>query len=130
MPKNTLKIGLQLPEVEYVASWNDHLHMAQLAEQIGLDSLWLGDHLLYSYENEPSRGPWECLTMLSALAVATTSIELGPLVLSTSFRNPAMTAKIAETIDEISGGRFILGLGAGWNETEYRAFGFPFDRRF
>jgi alkanesulfonate monooxygenase SsuD/methylene tetrahydromethanopterin reductase-like flavin-dependent oxidoreductase (luciferase family) len=68
--------------------------------------------------------------MLTALAVATDKIELGPLVLATTFRNPALTAKIAETIDEISGGRLILGLGAGWNRAEYDAFGFPFDRRF
>ncbi len=125
-----LKIGLQLPEVEYVATWRQHLEMAQLAERHGFDSVWLGDHLLYTYPDAPSRGPWECLTMLSALAAATNSKELGPLVLATSFRNPALTAKIAETIDEISGGRLILGLGAGWNRTEYEAFGFPFDRRF
>jgi len=130
MMHTRLKIGLQLPEVEYVASWRQHLDMALLAERCGFDSLWLGDHLLYSNPNEPSRGPWECLTMLSALAAVTNTIELGPLVLATSFRNPGLTAKIAETIDEISGGRFILGLGAGWNRGEYDAFGFPFDRRF
>jgi len=130
MANGYLKIGLQLPEVEYVASWQRHLEMALLAEAIGLDSIWLGDHLLYTYPNEQSRGPWECLTMLTALAASTTTIELGPLVLSTSFRNPALTAKIAETIDEISGGRFILGIGAGWNRGEYDAFGFPYDRRF
>lgn len=125
-----LKIGIQLPEVEYVASWRQHLKMAHLAEETGLDSVWLGDHLLYTNPGERARGPWECLTMLSALAASTSRIELGPLVLSTSFRNPALTAKIAETIDEISGGRFILGIGAGWNRSEYDAFGFPFDRRF
>ncbi|MEJ7900630.1 MAG: LLM class flavin-dependent oxidoreductase [Thermomicrobiales bacterium] len=130
MKAHRLKLGLQLPEVEYVASWTQHLEMAQLAEVIGLDSLWVGDHLLYTYPNEPARGPWECLTMLSALAASTTSIELGPLVLSTSFRNPALTAKIAETIDEISNGRFTLGIGAGWNRSEYDAFGFAYDRRF
>ena len=130
MANTRLKLGLQLPEVEYVASWKQHLEMALLAQEIGLDSIWLGDHLLYTYPDEPARGPWECLTMLTALAASTSSIELGPLVLSTSFRNPAMTAKIAETIDEISNGRFILGIGAGWNRSEYDAFGFPYDRRF
>jgi len=130
MANTRLKLGLQLPEVEYVASWKQHLEMALLAEDIGLDSIWVGDHLLYTYPDEPTRGPWECLTMLTALAASTSSIELGPLVLSTSFRNPAMTAKIAETIDEISNGRFILGIGAGWNRSEYDAFGFPYDRRF
>lgn len=130
MTNQDFRIGLQLPEVEYVASWRQHLDMAQHAERSGFDSLWLGDHLLYRSASGASRGPWECLTMLSALAAATETIELGPLVLATSFRNPALTAKIAETIDEISGGRFILGLGAGWNRNEYEAFGFPFDRRF
>ena len=128
MPRS-LKIGIQLPEVEYEARWNDYLMMARLAEQVGFDSLWVGDHLLYHDDQHGRRGPWECFTILTALAAVTTKVELGPLVASTSFRNPAMTAKIAESIDEISGGRFILGLGAGWNETEYRAFGYPFDHR-
>ncbi len=125
-----LKVGLQLPEVEYVASWNQHLEMARRAEAIGLDSLWLGDHLLYRGAGEQARGPWECWTMLSALAAATTTVELGPLVLCTGFRNPAMVAKMAETIDEISAGRFILGLGAGWNEADYAPWGIPYDQRF
>lgn len=129
MTNQSPKIGLQLPEIEYVSTWQQNLAMAKLAEEVGFDSIWVGDHLQYSLPDQPPRGPWECLTQLSALAAATTRIELGPLVLSTSFRNPALTAKIAENIDEISGGRFILGLGAGWNQTEYEAFGFPFDRR-
>jgi len=123
------KLGVQLPEVEYVASWRQHRDMAQLAEHVGLDSIWLGDHLLYRGPDTPARGPWECLSMLSALAAVTERIELGPLVLATSFRNPALTAKMAETIDEISGGRLILGLGAGWNQSEFSAFGIPYDRR-
>lgn len=128
--RRRLKVGLQLPEVEYVASWKQHLEMARLAEEIGLDSLWLGDHLLYRYPGEQTRGPWEAWTFLSALAASTERVELGPLVLCASFRNPALTAKMAETIDEVSGGRFILGLGAGWHQPEYDAFGLPFDRRF
>ena len=74
-------------------------------------------------------GPWEAWALLAALAAATSRIELGPLVACTAFHNPAVLAKRADTIDEISGGRFILGLGAGWNETEFRAFGIPFDHR-
>ena len=128
--RRRLKVGLQLPEVEYVASWKQHLEMARLAEEIGFDSLWLGDHLLYRYPGEPTRGPWEAWTFLSALAASTEKVQLGPLVLCASFRNPALTAKMAETIDEVSGGRFVLGLGAGWHQPEYDAFGLPFDRRF
>ncbi len=125
-----LKVGIQLPEVEYVASWQDHVEMATIAEEIGLDSLWLGDHLLYRTPGHPTRGPWECWSMLSALAAVTTRVELGPLVLAAGFRNPALVAKMAETVDEISGGRLILGLGAGWNPVEYDAFGMAYDRRF
>ena len=124
-----LKVGVQLPEVEYVASWAEQREMAQTAEAIGLDSLWVGDHLLYQRENGPSRGPWEAWTSLAAIAAVTDRILIGPLVAATSFHNPAMIAKKAATIDEISGGRLVLGLGAGWNEVEYRAYGFPYDHR-
>ena len=102
--------------------------MARAAESVGFDSLWLGDHLLYDLPSG-ARGPWEVWTSLAALAAVTERVELGPLVASTGFHAPAMLAKQAATVDAISGGRLILGLGAGWNEREYRAFGFPFDRR-
>lgn len=103
--------------------------MARAAEAVGFDTLWLGDHLLYRYADGSTRGPWEVWTMLSALAASTSRIRLGPLVAATAFHAPAMLAKLAATVDEVSGGRLILGLGAGWNETEFRAFGFPFDHR-
>ncbi|TMF15171.1 MAG: LLM class flavin-dependent oxidoreductase [Chloroflexi bacterium] len=103
--------------------------MSRLGEQIGFDSVWVGDHLLYRDEVYGARGPWEAWTTLAGIAASTSRIAIGPLVACTSFHNPAMLAKLATTVDEISGGRLILGLGAGWNETEYRAFGFPFDRR-
>lgn len=102
--------------------------MAQTAEQVGFDSLWVGDHLLYRRDGGVV-GPWEAWSTLAALAEATSRVEIGPLVAATSFHNPAMLAKKAATIDEISGGRLILGLGAGWNQAEYDAYGFPFDRR-
>ncbi len=124
-----LKVGVQLPEVERVVRWPELVAMARTAESIGLDSIWVGDHLLYRYPDAPPRGPWEAWTSLAGLAAATSRVQLGPLVASTSFHNPAMLAKMAATVDEISGGRLIVGLGAGWNETEYRAFGFPYDRR-
>ncbi len=129
MSGRPFKVGVQLPEVERVVPWPELVAMARTAESVGLDSIWVGDHLLYRYPDAPSRGPWEAWTTLAGLAAATSRLQLGPLVASTSFHNPAMLAKMAATVDEISGGRLILGLGAGWNETEYRAFGFPFDHR-
>ena len=102
--------------------------MAQTAEAVGFDSIWLGDHLLYDLEIGP-RGPWEVWTSLAALAACTERVQLGPLVASAGFHEPTMLAKQAATVDGISGGRLILGLGSGWNEREYRAFGFAYDRR-
>jgi probable F420-dependent oxidoreductase len=125
-----LKIGVQLPEVERVVRWPEQLALARRIEELGYDAVWLGDHLLYRWPGvAEARGPWECWTMLAAIAAATSRVALGPLVASTSFHAPAMLAKQAATVDEISGGRLILGLGAGWNQTEYEAFGFPFDHR-
>jgi alkanesulfonate monooxygenase SsuD/methylene tetrahydromethanopterin reductase-like flavin-dependent oxidoreductase (luciferase family) len=124
-----MKVGVQLPETEWVARWPQLREMAHTAEEIGLDSIWVGDHLLYRDDGLPSRGPWEAWSTLAAIAAATERIELGPLVAATSFHNPAMLAKQAATVDEISGGRLVLGLGAGWNEPEYLAYGFPFDHR-
>lgn len=102
--------------------------MAQTAEGIGLDSIWVGDHLLYRRATG-NVGPWEVWTSLAGLAEATKKVEIGPLVAATSFHSPPMLAKMAATVDEISGGRLILGLGAGWNEADYTAFGFPYDQR-
>ena len=124
-----MKIGVQLPEVERLVRWPEYRAMAIAAEQGGLDSLWIGDHLIYDLPDGSVRGPWECWTTLAALAEATSVIELSPLVASTSFHEPAMLAKKAATIDEISGGRLTVALGSGWNEREYTAFGFAFDKR-
>ncbi|MBV9897838.1 MAG: LLM class flavin-dependent oxidoreductase [Chloroflexi bacterium] len=104
--------------------------MAQHMEQgAGLDSIWLYDHLLYRRQGEPTDGIWECWTMLSALAEATTRVALGTVVMCTPFRNPALLAKMAATLDEVSNGRFTLGVGAGWHQPEFDAFGVPFDHR-
>lgn len=129
-----LKVGIILPDTERemggaTARWNDLAGMARLAEDLGFDSLWNADHLIYRTPGEDVQGPWECWSIIAALAAVTTRVEVGPLVACTSFRNPALQAKIADTIDEISGGRLVLGLGAGWNEPDYTAFGYPFDHR-
>ena len=129
MPR-PLRIGVQLPEVEYDYDWPELKEMALTAERIGLDSIWLGDHLMYRYEDgRPPRGPFEAWSTMSALAAVTERVQIGPLVASLGFHTPPMIAKKAATIDRISGGRFILGIGSGWNEAEYRGFGYPFDHR-
>lgn len=124
-----MRIGVQLPEVEREIRWPELRDVALTAEDCGFDSVWLGDHLLYRDPSGETRGPWEAWSVLAALAEATERVELGPLVAATSFHAPAMIAKKAATVDEISGGRLILGLGAGWNRTEFDAFGFPYDHR-
>src|SRR5215470_4936524 len=127
-----MKIGIVLDTDEgslegRTPTFRDLQTMAQVAEQVGLDSLWLSDHLIYRFPGQDESAPWEAFSMLSALAAVTTRILLGPLVACTSFRPPALLAKMADTLDEISTGRFILGLGAGWHQPEYEAFGYPFD---
>ncbi len=124
-----MRVGVQLPEVERVVRWDELVAMAREAEAVGFDSLWYGDHLLYRDGPEPT-GPWEAWTTLAGLAEATERIALGPLVAATAFHSPAMLAKMAATVDEISDGRLILGIGAGWNDVEFGAFGFPLDHRF
>ncbi len=123
------KIGVQLPEVERFVPWPEYLDLARRVEAAGYDSIWVGDHLLYDLSDGSTRGPYEAWTTLAAIAAVTQRVEIGPLVASTSFHAPAMLAKQAATVDAISGGRLIVGLGAGWNRREYDAFGFPYDRR-
>ena len=124
-----IRVGVQLPEVEREARWSEYVAMARAAEAVGFDSIWVGDHLLYRGDGRPERGSWEAWTLLAALAAVTERVSLGPLVACASFHPPGLLAKMAATITEVSGGRFVLGLGAGWNETEYRAFGLPYDHR-
>ncbi|MEV4402087.1 LLM class flavin-dependent oxidoreductase [Actinoplanes sp. NPDC049598] len=123
------RVGVQLPEIERRVDWAELVAMARAAEHAGFDSLWVGDHLLYDLPDGGVRGPWEAWTTLAGLAAVTERIELGPLVAATAFHTPAMLAKQAATVDAISGGRLILGLGAGWNKREFDAFGFPYDHR-
>jgi alkanesulfonate monooxygenase SsuD/methylene tetrahydromethanopterin reductase-like flavin-dependent oxidoreductase (luciferase family) len=124
-----VKVGVQLPEVEREVRWPELLAIARAAEAGGFDSIWLGDHMLYRGDGRAERGPWDAWTTLAALAASTGRVRLGPLVAATAFHPPGLIARMAAAIDELSGGRFVLGLGTGWNEVEFQAFGIPFDYR-
>jgi alkanesulfonate monooxygenase SsuD/methylene tetrahydromethanopterin reductase-like flavin-dependent oxidoreductase (luciferase family) len=131
--KRPLKVGAFIPIVERemdggTARGADVLAMARAAEAAGFDSVWIPDHLCLQDPGREPQGAWECGSLLGALAVATSRVAIGTLVVATSFRNPTLLAKLADTVDELSGGRLILGLGSGRHEPEYRAFGYPFDR--
>ena len=128
-----MKIGMILPLAEdesgAAPSWTQLRAAALQSEKAGFDSIWVYDHLLHRFEGHPTVGFHECWTMLTALAAVTERVEIGTTVLCAGFRNPALLAKMAESLDEVSHGRLILGLGAGWHEPEFDAFGFPFDHR-
>jgi alkanesulfonate monooxygenase SsuD/methylene tetrahydromethanopterin reductase-like flavin-dependent oxidoreductase (luciferase family) len=114
---------------EGTLEWAEILAFTQRAEAVGVDSLWVYDHMYSNVPGTEPRGIHEAWSLLTALAVVTEKVELGQLVMCASFRPPAMLAKMAVTTDHISGGRLTLGLGAGWHDQEYRAFGFPLDHR-
>jgi probable F420-dependent oxidoreductase len=135
-----MKIGLMLPigEQELLrapGSWDLFRAMAEAADERGLDSVWCADHLLFRHDAGSSEdatethGIHEAWTILAAVAAVTRRVEIGPLVLCVPFRNPALTAKMASTLDEVSAGRLILGLGCGWHEPEFEAFGYEFEHR-
>jgi probable F420-dependent oxidoreductase len=124
-----LRVGVQLPEVERVVRWPEYVAMARAAEEVGFDSIWIGDHMLYRDAGRPERGPWDAWTLLAGLATVTERVTLGPLVACTAFHRPGVLARTAAAVDELSGGRLVLALGAGWNEPEFRAFDIPFDHR-
>ena len=126
-----MKIGLMLPIAEtdrgLMRRYREIREAALAAERDGFDAIWVADQLLFEWEEQPRRGVWESWTILTALAEATERVEIGALVMCTAFRNPALLAKMADALDEVSEGRLILGIGAGWHEPEFRAFGYPFD---
>ena len=129
-----MKIGavimlMDIPVLQRAHTWPEIRQIGLNCEDLGFDSLWVYDHLLYRQKKGETIGIWEGWSMLTALAAVTQRVELGTLVACNSFRNPALLAKMAHTVDEISGGRLTLGVGAGWNQPEYEAFGFPFDHR-
>jgi probable F420-dependent oxidoreductase len=124
-----MKIGLMLPlGADETNGFADLRDMALVAEDGGLDSVWGADHLLFRNDGNTT-GIHECWTVLTAIAAVTSRVTIGPLVLALPFRNPALTAKMAAELDEVSNGRLILGVGCGWHEPEFDAFGYPFDHR-
>ncbi|MEU4390722.1 LLM class flavin-dependent oxidoreductase [Kribbella sp. NPDC023855] len=130
-----MKIGVMLPVGGNDGpdggspAWTDVRAMAVAAEESGLDSVWLADHFFYRAPDDTVYGMHEAWTLLSAVAASTSRVELGTMVLCASFRDPGLTAKMAATLDMVSDGRLILGVGAGWHDPEYEAFGLPTDHR-
>ncbi len=130
-----MRIGVTLPLAGgdapdgHTPTFEETLTFARQAEAAGLDSIWVFDHLLFRYAGQPDEGIREAWTTLAALAPVVPRAELGALVMCSSFRNPGLMAKMAATLDDLAGGRLILGLGSGWHDPEYEAFGFPTDHR-
>ena len=134
-PNRPFGLGLNLPYVERsldgrTPGWADIREMALAAEEIGFDALWVSDHVGFGDPAGEWTGAWESSTLLAALAAVTERVHLGSYVSAAPYRNPAMFAKMVETLDEVSGGRAILALGAGWNEPEFRSYNFPWRHRF
>lgn len=129
-----MRLGTVLPVAQSdgpgrTPTWAEVREFAQHAEAAGLDTLWVADHLYGNEQGRPPEGIHEAWTLLTGVAASTQRIGLGQLVTPTSFRSPGLVAKMAVTVDAISGGRLVLGLGAGWHDEEYRAFGYPTDHK-
>ncbi|MBI3749178.1 MAG: TIGR03560 family F420-dependent LLM class oxidoreductase [Chloroflexi bacterium] len=128
-----MQVGLMAPQGwkgEYdgwdpAAAWARTVELARNAESLGFESLWVFDHF-HTVPDPTDEITFEGFSVLTALAMATERVRLGHMVVCTGFRNPALTAKLSSTIDVISGGRFELGIGAGWKEEEWRAYGYGF----
>jgi FMNH2-dependent dimethyl sulfone monooxygenase len=130
-----MKLGVMLPVSEgdgpdgQLPRWADTRRIALATEEAGLDSVWLADHFFYRDPTGTTYGTHESWTLLSAVGAVTERVELGTMVLCSTFRDPGLVAQMAATLDEVSGGRVILGVGAGWHDPEYEAFGLPTDHR-
>ena len=106
--------------------WENIKRLALRAEEVGYYSVWFGDHLTGGGDLAGHDSRFECWTLMSALAPQLETLRVGPLVLSNSFRNPALLAKMAATLDVISNGRLEMGIGAGWMQREYEAYGYEY----
>jgi alkanesulfonate monooxygenase SsuD/methylene tetrahydromethanopterin reductase-like flavin-dependent oxidoreductase (luciferase family) len=127
-----LEIGLVLPIGETradgsAAGWVEIRDIAVHAEALGFDTVWIPDELLWRRPDGSPWGWWECVAMAGAVAAVTSRIKVGTWILSALHRNPGITAKVVETLDEISGGRFVFGLGSGHSGRQGRTFGLPED---
>jgi alkanesulfonate monooxygenase SsuD/methylene tetrahydromethanopterin reductase-like flavin-dependent oxidoreductase (luciferase family) len=132
----SFEVGIALPLAQYgheraTARWTEIREIAVRLEDFGFDTLWTPDELLWLSEGEAPQGAWDGISMAGAVAASTSNAKVGTWVLSALHRNPGIIAKTAETLDEISGGRFVFGLGAGhaW-PGQAHAFGLPEDRIF
>ena len=127
-----MKAGVILPQGWFgefkgwdpVRAYDRVIELAVLSERLGFDSLWTGEHVTTKWGGEQNL--LECFTLTAAVAAIVPRVEIGTTVLNTTFRNPALTAKMAATLDVVSRGRFVLGLGAGFRADEYEAFGYEF----
>jgi alkanesulfonate monooxygenase SsuD/methylene tetrahydromethanopterin reductase-like flavin-dependent oxidoreductase (luciferase family) len=130
-----VRVGVTLPIDDgdtpggHVPTFDETVAYAKAAEAAGLDSIWGFDHLLMRFPEAPEGAVREAWTTLSALTPLVPRCEIGTLVMCSSFRNPALMAKMAAALDDLSGGRLILGLGSGWHDPEYEAFGYPTDHK-
>ena len=130
-----MRIGVMLPiggtdgAAGAGPTWAEVRDVAVASDQSGLDSVWLADHFFYRAPDGATYGMHEAWTLLSAVAAVTERVDLGTMVLCASFRDPGLTAKMAATLDLVSNGRLILGVGAGWHDPEYDALGLPTDHR-
>src|SRR5262245_28604039 len=126
-----VRLGFALPifRGDRAAPYADLKRLSKQADEAGFDSIWHADHFFIERKPNPLQPMYECWTVMTALAAETKNVRIGSLVLCQAFRHPSMVAKMAATLQEISEGRLLLGIGAGWHEAEYRAFGYPFDHR-
>lgn len=133
MPDRPVELGYVLPifddpQTGETRRWDMLRSRSEWAEEVGFDTVWVADELVWNVDSwEGPTGWWECVALLGAVASVTSRIAVGSWVLSALHRNPGLTAKVAETVDEISGGRFIFGFGAGHAGAQGEMFGYPLD---